>query len=222
MSTQATAYPQSRNPNGRPKSHAKRAAILDAATSLFFKQGYDRISLDLIADTAQVSKLTIYNHFENKEGLFAAVIRARCDLEDQFNLSRYADLEPRLGLEIIGLELTKSFMSPGSIEFSRVLFAEALRDVNVARLYYEAGPDRVRRAFVEVLRRWGTNGVLQIRDYEVAAGEFFSLIKGELHTRALLGFEVKTDPAALRKHVRAGVRMFLDRYGAAAPTTSHS
>ena len=61
---------------GRPKDLAKRAAILEAAKQLFLEQGYQGVSMDQIAATAGVSKLTVYSHFGDKETLFAATITA--------------------------------------------------------------------------------------------------------------------------------------------------
>ncbi|WP_330970248.1 TetR/AcrR family transcriptional regulator, partial [Lysobacter sp. A3-1-A15] len=57
---------------GRPKDLAKRAAILDAAKSMFTQYGFGGASMDQIAAEAGVSKLTVYSHFGDKETLFAA------------------------------------------------------------------------------------------------------------------------------------------------------
>ena len=63
---------------GRPKDMEKRAAILDSAMLLFPSRGYDGVTMDLIAQTAGVSKLTVYNHFADKESLFAAAVTECC------------------------------------------------------------------------------------------------------------------------------------------------
>lgn len=53
----------------------KREAIVQAATTLFQKHGFDGISMDKVAEAADVSKRTLYNHFPSKEELFAHVCR---------------------------------------------------------------------------------------------------------------------------------------------------
>ena len=68
--------PRSASP-GRPKDLEKRAAILAAAKQLFPEQGFDGTSMDAIATAAGVSKLTVYSHFTDKEGLFVEAIRDR-------------------------------------------------------------------------------------------------------------------------------------------------
>ena len=59
---------------GRPKDLGKRAAILEAAKSLFVDQGYNGVSMDSIAAQACVSKLTVYSHFGDKETLFTEAV----------------------------------------------------------------------------------------------------------------------------------------------------
>ncbi|MCC6595535.1 MAG: helix-turn-helix transcriptional regulator, partial [Rhodanobacteraceae bacterium] len=64
---------------GRPKDLEKRAAILAAAKRLFLDHGFEGTSMDSIAAEAGVSKLTVYSHFRDKETLFTAAIRERCE-----------------------------------------------------------------------------------------------------------------------------------------------
>ena len=72
--------PSRPNPGpGRPKDLEKRAAILEAAMALFPERGYEGVSMDAIAQQAGVSKLTVYNHFADKEALFAAAVITCCE-----------------------------------------------------------------------------------------------------------------------------------------------
>lgn len=52
----------------------KRKIILEGAIKVFIEKGYDTSSMDTIAETAGVSKRTIYNHFASKEILFQAIV----------------------------------------------------------------------------------------------------------------------------------------------------
>ena len=58
---------------GRPKDMAKRQSILDVAKCLFLELGYEGSSMDSIALAAGVSKLTVYNHFNDKETLLSLI-----------------------------------------------------------------------------------------------------------------------------------------------------
>ena len=48
--------------------------ILTVAYGLFYKEGFARVSMDAIAEAVGVTKRTLYNHFESKDALVAAVL----------------------------------------------------------------------------------------------------------------------------------------------------
>lgn len=52
------------------KRLATRQAISDAATCLFLKRGFDAVTIDEIADAADVGRMTVFNHFPRKEDMF--------------------------------------------------------------------------------------------------------------------------------------------------------
>lgn len=56
------------------KKSEKAAAILAGALEVFSAQGYAAASMERIAKTAGVSKPTLYKYFEDKEGLFLALV----------------------------------------------------------------------------------------------------------------------------------------------------
>ena len=61
---------------GRRLSDRKRRRIVQAGKMVFLANGFGAASMDVIAATAGVSKMTIYRHFRSKELLFAGVIDA--------------------------------------------------------------------------------------------------------------------------------------------------
>lgn len=61
-------------------SAATQARILDAAYTLFYREGFARIGVDEIAAEAGVTKRTLYYHFDSKDALLAAVMEAQNDL----------------------------------------------------------------------------------------------------------------------------------------------
>lgn len=52
------------------KRLATRQAISDAATRLFLAHGFDRVTIDEIAEAADVGRMTVFNHFPKKEDMF--------------------------------------------------------------------------------------------------------------------------------------------------------
>jgi AcrR family transcriptional regulator len=52
------------------KRLATRDVIADAATRMFFERGFDHVTVDEIAEAADVGRMTVFNHFPRKEDLF--------------------------------------------------------------------------------------------------------------------------------------------------------
>jgi AcrR family transcriptional regulator len=52
------------------KRLATRQAISDAATCLFMERGFDQVTIDEIANAADVGRMTVFNHFPRKEDMF--------------------------------------------------------------------------------------------------------------------------------------------------------
>ena len=49
-----------------PRAEAREQAILDAALELLMEVGYDRLSIDALAERARAGKATIYRHWSGK------------------------------------------------------------------------------------------------------------------------------------------------------------
>lgn len=61
---------------GAPKGDKRqrtRAALIAAAVELIGERGFDRTSLEAVAERARMSRGAIYGNFENREALFMAV-----------------------------------------------------------------------------------------------------------------------------------------------------
>jgi AcrR family transcriptional regulator len=59
-----------------PKDHKERSRkrIVEAARELFNRQGFDRVSIDMVMEKAGLTRGGFYSHFPNKEALFAAAV----------------------------------------------------------------------------------------------------------------------------------------------------
>ena len=54
-----------------------RQRIIDAAYELFYKHDFARVGVDAIVEAAQITKRTLYYHFDSKDTLMAAVLEAQ-------------------------------------------------------------------------------------------------------------------------------------------------
>ena len=59
------------------RAAARRQAILDAAIELLMEVGYDRMSMDALAERAHAGKATIYRHWNGKAQVVVEAIRCR-------------------------------------------------------------------------------------------------------------------------------------------------
>jgi AcrR family transcriptional regulator len=58
-------------PDRRSRSRlATRVSISNAATRLFTERGFDYVTVDEIAEAAEVGRMTVFNHFPRKEDMF--------------------------------------------------------------------------------------------------------------------------------------------------------
>jgi AcrR family transcriptional regulator len=62
-------------PRSRLPREARRAQLVDAAASAFLGDGYDKTSMDQVAQTAGVSRLIVYRNFDSKADLYREVLR---------------------------------------------------------------------------------------------------------------------------------------------------
>lgn len=214
----STKCPAGRSPpprRGRPKDPDKRVAILMAAKQLFAQHGLERISMETIAKTAGVSKLTLYSHFANKDELFRQAVIAKCQEhtpEDIYDVNLRLPLRARL--QAIGQGVLALVMSDEALNFYRMMAAQSRDRHRLGRLFWSAGPERAMDQFAQLLQAATAAGELYVPDPRRAAAHFFCLIHGEFHQRALVGALDPLSAAARTRHVRDVVDLFLRAYGA--------
>ncbi len=67
------------------RAEAREQAILDAALELLIEVGYDRLSMDALAERAKAGKATIYRHWSGKAQVVVdAIRRMKCDRSEAF------------------------------------------------------------------------------------------------------------------------------------------
>jgi AcrR family transcriptional regulator len=65
----------------RLTSEDRRRQILDTATTLFARQGFEGTTTRRIAQKAGINEALIFRHFGNKDGLYWAIINHKCEME---------------------------------------------------------------------------------------------------------------------------------------------
>jgi len=203
---------------GRPKDMTKRAAILEAARQMFTRHDFVSASMDQIAACAGVSKLTVYNHFGDKDTLFSTVVREHCDQSFPAALFRPAPDTPlRDVLLTIALTYFATISSEEALNWHRVMCSLRLRDSSLIRRFWEAGPERIQASLVELLVRRQDAGELDLPDPATAAAQFFALIRGMPYEQLVFNCCDPDSPPDISAHIEASVSMFLRAYALPRP-----
>ena len=75
-----------------------RERILSVAYQLFYREGFHAIGVDRIARDAEVSRQTLYNHFETKDNILLEVVRRR---DQRWRLAFEQEIKKRGGVDPI-------------------------------------------------------------------------------------------------------------------------
>ncbi len=188
----------------------KAAIILAAARREFLASGFGAVSMDAIAREAGVSKATVYAHFAGKEELFGAVV---ADVsEHHFRGFSARELDPVdvvASLTILARRFLDLVLSPEAIAVNRIIIGEAIRFPALGQVFWQAGPERTRAQIETFMRRAGDAGSLAIADARMAADQFASLVRGEIHIRHLMRVETAADSARSAEVAQSAVDVFL-------------
>jgi AcrR family transcriptional regulator len=69
-------------------------SILDAAESEFLERGFHGVTVEVIADRADVAVGSIYVHFQSKEGLYLALLERAFEVEERYMAAAFDDSLP--------------------------------------------------------------------------------------------------------------------------------
>jgi TetR/AcrR family transcriptional repressor of mexJK operon len=195
-----------------PAPTGKAESILAAAQRTFLASGFGAASMDAIAREAGASKATVYAYFASKEELFGAVVARESERYAAGFSAGELDLgDVEASLRVIAERFLRLLLSPDVIAINRVIIGEVARFPVLAEVFWRAGPERVRVQVEGFLHRAAEAGVLDIADLRLAAGQFASLVRGEIHLRVLLGLG-PADDAVLADAVDSAVATFLKAF----------
>jgi TetR/AcrR family transcriptional repressor of mexJK operon len=194
---------------GRPLSLLKRAQIIQAGKVVFLDGGFGAASMDVIAASAGVSKMTIYRHFRSKELLFAGVIDALCRKIVDEDLESMLVLPPKQALERFGRKVVAIIFARETIELHRIVVAESRRFPRLGRLFYRSGPEACIDMLELYLKRHRNVGRFAQDSPRRLAEEFLDLIRGYPHLRVLLGVDKRPSESEMRQRIDRAVQHLL-------------
>lgn len=181
----------------RELSAEKTKAILEGAMREFLTHGYAATSMDKVAAAAGVSKATVYSHFQDKEGLFTALIQQL--VQEKFPAifslldSQSPQGEPSIVLRGLATNMLDTTMSdPQFLAFMRLIIGESGRFPELARAYVR----NLAQPGIKVLSQYlASRSELKLPDPEatvrviVGTLVYFLILQEMLHGKEILPME---------------------------------
>ena len=166
-------------------SKAKREQIIRGALEVFLQYGYEGTSMNRVAERAGVIKQTIYSHFNDKQGLFTAIIESLtlAHVREQFGGSFDMTLPPREMLQTLAKVFAGRQKDPSYVALLRTVIGESSRFPELARLYTEAVIRPGVKLFVEYITK---NPKLKIADPEAVARIFCGTLVNHIMLQEIL------------------------------------
>lgn len=189
----------------------KRAAILAGAIDVFISMGYELASMDKIAETAGVSKRTVYNHFGSKENLFQAIVD---DFLAQRQSLKTITFNPGKSLDeqLLAFANAEIFLidSPKRLGLSRFLTGVFLNDITYARKTVAKYPP-VYDMLLNWLKEAEKAGKIKTDNLLLTARVFYAMVEGAITYPAL--FSEGINRSVVEPLLREIIATFLARYG---------
>ena len=189
----------------------KRRAILDAALTEFDANGFEATSMDRIAATANVSKRTVYNHFDSKEVLFDSMRHEMMDAVEH-SVKRYDATEPlesqlkSIALSQVEFQTCAAFMKFARASVSRCMHSPSLAATSFNEL------QQSRQTMVKWIKNAVEDGRLNVESPNLAARQFVGLLHSLFLWPQLIGAQPVPSKGEQKRIIESTVAMFLDHY----------
>lgn len=200
------------------RSARKHRAILQAARTAFLAKGYLGTNMDEIASLAAVSKRTVYQHFDDKERLFAEIVLSTTDEIDALvqlvgaELADTRDLAADLGQ--LARRLLGALMQPDLLRLRRLVIANADRFPELCREWYERGFGRVLATLGSRFEDLASKGLLRLDDPLLAANHFVGLLLWiPMNEAMFMGDDQPRPESELNRYADTAIQAFLSGHG---------
>lgn len=167
----------------------RRTAIEDAAFALLIEKGYKATSMLEVARRAGASNETLYKWYGNKQGLFAALVKANARDVAELLRTRLdgADADPLETLATVGPLLLDLVTGERAIALNRAAVGDVHDTATLGPALAELGREAVVPLIAELLGRARDMGLLAFDDAGEVAETYVALLIGDLQIRRATG-----------------------------------
>src|SRR5512143_1732263 len=179
MSAISRKSPPSRRPSAKraaprasdPRVVRSRAAVIDAARTLFLRQGYAGTTMEEIATLAGLTKRTVYNNYGDKDALFTQIVADVLAYAEAFARGLHEEFTAgvtaanlRATLDDLGRRLALGIVRPEVIALRRLLIREARAFPALGQEYFDRAPGQVLDALASGFERLARRRLLRVGD----------------------------------------------------------
>ncbi len=204
-----------------PRVVRSRAAVVEAARTLFLRKGYAGTTMEEIASLAGLTKRTLYNNYADKNALFTLIVAEVIAYAEEFARGLHEEFTVgitaanlRANLDDLGSRLALGIVRAEVVALRRLLISEARAFPALASEYFDRAPGQVLEALASGFEHLGQIGLLRVADARQAAAQFAYLVAGAPLDRAMLVGTILPREDVIAS-AREGVQTFLARYGTA-------
>lgn len=199
----------SRRSVGRPRDPGSDEAILASTRECMAREGYGRMTLDIVAKLAGVTKPTIYRRWPTKADLAVAAIRDLVIRDPPFSDNVQTDL-----LTIMS-SVRRGWIEEGTVALLGSMFPEHHHNPRFVELLREQAIQTRRNQIETVLRRGQENG--QVRE-DLDVPVVIDFLLGSFLSRHMAGITIPEQwPKRVVTTAMASISPELDRRFTAAP-----
>ncbi len=193
-------------------NNPKRLAILNAATEEFHTSGFSGTSMDRIAEVANVSKRTVYNHFPSKDDLFQAIIDELVRKIGEMPYYEYSSKQPlKPQLERIVEAFTRTITAREFVKLSRVVVSHFISHPKWGSSTYDQHNIPIKN-LIDWLTAANQDGRLSINDPERAATHLYGMIKELVYWPELMWGQAPATTNERKDAIQSSVAIFLNHF----------
>ena len=177
-----------------------RDRLLDHTIRVLLRDGYQKFSMNAVAQSAKASKETLYRQFGDKAGLLHAALIRNATLIGPLlseGLQEAQSMEERLCR--LALNYLDGCYLPEALALQRIAYADGKR--GLGPIFAEEITEHAIAYIVDEFTRLGSAQPRE--DAEI----FLGMIQGKLHEKIMLGVEIENLERQMEYQVKHALRM---------------
>jgi TetR/AcrR family transcriptional regulator, mexJK operon transcriptional repressor len=189
----------------------RRQQILDVATEVFDEEGYGAASMSSISARLGGSKATLYKYFPTKDEIFLQILAIFSDrFRKEISFEEF-DAHDFMGFLIdFGLKYLNVMMNYDTVRLFRIIQRDGRKFPEIAHALFRSESDLVGDRLAITIAHYRMAGDVVCDKPRRAATQYLAMLRGDIHSRVVLGISANPDRFWIEEHVRDVAGTFAD------------